>query len=180
MSTFEARKQLDEQQAELMRALTTLDQPPQGFNPERLVASALSLHRKRFRVAARVWPRLFAALGNDAELLFAEYASLTPLPAEGGPLADGRGFAVFLDRKNRLPDDGRVESLVVDLHRAKTPRGLTPRQGFTFRVALLHNPRRIVMGFRLPALGVRWFSLPLGVSATNASQAGKPPGSPTE
>jgi hypothetical protein len=171
MSTHEARARLAERQASLMGAVTTLREDLPGFEATQIAAAALSLKHKRLRVAARAWPALFAALGDDSEALFATYASRSPLPKEGGPLADGRGFADFLTRLRRLPEAGRLEVLFVDLYYRRTPLGLAPRRGATLRASLLRNPYRLVVGFRLPFLGVRWFSCPLAGSATNTNRA---------
>jgi hypothetical protein len=178
MPGSEGRDRLAESQAELVRALTNPGQSVHGFDPKCLGASAVSLWRKRARAAARAWPSLFASLGDRARSTFAEFAEQVPLPEEGGPQADGRAFVEFLARKNRLPDSGRLEALFVDLHHARTPRGLSHRHGFAFKAALLRRPRRIVVGVRLPWLGVRWFALPLDGSATSTTRQGTSPGPP--
>jgi hypothetical protein len=178
MSGSEGRERLAERQAELVRALTNPGQCVPGFDPRYLGAAAVALWRKRARAAARAWPSLFAALGDQARFVFAEFAEQISLPEEGGPLADGRAFVEFLARENRLPDAGRLEALFVDLHHARTPRGLSRRRGFALKAALLGRPRRIVVGVRLPLIGVRWFALPLAGSATNTTRPGTPPGPP--
>src|SRR6516164_11265610 len=125
-------------------------------------AAAQSLRRKRARAAARTWPALFAALGDEADKLFADFAKSTLLPENGGPLADGRAFVDSLERTSQLPDAGRLEAFFIDLYHARTRRGLAPRRGITIKATLLANPRRILIGFRLPFVGVRYSSLPLG------------------
>jgi hypothetical protein len=63
----------------------------------------------------------------------------------------------------------------VDLHRARTPRGLVHRRGFALKATLLRQPRRLVVGLRLPWLGVRSLAVPLGGSATSTTRPGTPP-----
>ncbi len=156
------RSQLAERQADLLRTLAGQRGPAPGFDQRELEAVAESLRRKRYRAAARAWPALIAALGPEAETAFAEFASHTPLPEHGGPLADGRGFVDFLRPSGRLPEPGRLEAFFVDLHHARRAGGLGPRRGVFFKCLFLRRPPRLVVGFRLPWLGVRWFSLHLG------------------
>jgi hypothetical protein len=175
MSTSEARARLAQQQAELVRSLTTTEDLLPGFDAGKVAAAAQSLRNKRFRSAKRSWPVLFGALGEFAEKWFSEFAANVPLPSEGGPLADGREFVDFLARTKRLPDAGRLHALLVDLHNARTPNGLSPRRGLVVKAALLRNPMRFFFGFRSPVIGVRLFSLPLGGISTNTSRRRKPP-----
>ena len=116
---------------------------------------------------ARTWPGLAGALGGEFREWFTGYARTDPLPPAGGPLADGRAFARALARAGRLPDEGRVEALAVDL-RYKRCRagssGLAPRSrgSFVLRTAVLARPRRrLILAARLPLLGERWLTLPL-------------------
>jgi len=155
-------------QSALLRSLGGQAEPAQGFDRRELEAAAHSLRRKRARAAARAWPSLFAALGVQADGSFADFAKAMPLPEVGGPLADGRAFVDYLASDGQLPDAGRLEAFFVDLHHTRTQRGLVPRKGTTLKVAMLTQLRRIVVGFRLPVVGVRWFSLPLrGCTRTN-------------
>jgi hypothetical protein len=162
MSSGEARSRLAAQQAELVRALAGLGAAPEGFDPRRVQATAVALQTKRAMALARAWPALVRALGDRFEESFTAYASATPLPREGGPLADGRAFARRLARAGALPEAGRLEVLAVDLHHVATTDGLIRRRGFAWVAALLKEPRRVVVGVRLPWLGARWVTVPLG------------------
>jgi hypothetical protein len=161
MSSPEARARLAEAQARLMQALSG-GAAPADFDAERIRATAQALANKRARAAARAWPALAGALGDDFDRRFAEYAAEHSLPAEGGPLADGRGFAAHLAARGELPDEGRLEAFGVDLRYRRSADGLRPRRGAVFKAAWLRGRRRLVLGVRLPWLGVRWLSLPLG------------------
>jgi len=150
MLAADARDRLAERQSELVRALTSHGPPPDGFDPERVSAAARSLFRKRLRVVADVWPVLASALGAEFETLFTEYALTLPMPAHGAGLADGRGFARYLDDQARLPDEGRLVVASYDLERHCL--GLT--------LIRLRQQRRWLLGLRLPWLGQRWLTLP--------------------
>lgn len=151
---------LTAQQTELVRALTGQAPPPAGFAAERLQAAAQALARKRARAAARAWPALAAVLGDAFTARFAEYAARTPLPSEGGPLADSRAFAAFLAGHNALPPAGRREAFLVDLRHVRTALGLRPRRRFTLRMLCDRPSRRFLIGLRLPWLGVHVLALP--------------------
>jgi len=163
MPPADARAGLAARQAELLRALLGETPAPAGFDADRVRATAGVLARKRARAAARAWPALAAALGYRFERLFAAFADANPLPAEGAPLADGRAFARCLAAAGELPDEGRLEALAVDLHYRTTPGGLRPRRGSACKLALLRRPRRLVVALRLPWLGERWLTVPLGL-----------------
>jgi hypothetical protein len=160
VSLAENRRRLAAEQGRLLRALAGEGPAPAGFDPSRLRASAAALRRKRARAAARAWPGLARALGEEFETRFTDFAARTPLPREGGPLADGRAFAAELAARGELPDEGRLEALAVDLHHRKTAGGLRPRRGFAFKAARLRAARRLLLGVRLPWLGVWQFRLP--------------------
>jgi hypothetical protein len=109
----------------------------------------------------RVWPALARCLGERFAERFTAFAAATPLPAEGGPLADGRAFARTVTPAE-MTDEARLEVLGVDLRFRSNLRGLLPRRGVVLRAARLRQARRVVIGTRLPILGVRVFSLPVG------------------
>jgi hypothetical protein len=161
LSAADPRTRLAERQAALMQALGGAA-APEGFDPGRVRLTADSLARKRARAVARAWPSLAEGLGESFAARFAAYADATPLPAEGGPLADGRGFARHLDARGELPDEARLQALNVDLHHRTTAAGLRPRRGPALKAALLRDPRRLVVAVRLPWLGNRLFTVPLG------------------
>jgi hypothetical protein len=156
MLTADLRRQLAEEQARLVEALTRSGALPEGFDGDRLRAAAESLLRKRTREAAHAWPALARALGESFDEKFRDFAGRVPLPHEGGPLADGRAFAADLAARGELPDEGRLEALTVDLHYRRTARGLKRRRGLAVRVIRLRQARRLVIAVRLPWLGVRW------------------------
>jgi hypothetical protein len=157
----EERARLAAQQTALVSALLAGGEVPGGFDSQRVRAAAEALARKRERSAARAWPELARDLGERFHELFAIYAAAMPLPARGGPLADGRLFAGWLARREELPASGRLQVLGVDLRYKTTPDGLVPRWGPAFRAVLLDRPRRLVLAVRLPWLGERWMSIAL-------------------
>jgi hypothetical protein len=160
MSHTDARGQLAEQQAALVRSLVGDGATLPGFDIERLQATSAALLSKRRQEVAHTWPALTAALAERFPPLFVEYAGLTPMPKTGGPRADGRAFARFLAKKRVLPDEGRLETLRVDLHFQTTASGLRRRRGPTLQIAWLRDARRVVAALRLPLLGERWLRLP--------------------
>lgn len=119
--------------------------------------AAQSLAIKRRRAAARAWPDLAAALGDRFPERFADFAAGTPLPGRGGALADGRVFAVWLRRRGELPEAARLELMAVDLRYRAQADGLVARRGPSFRVALLRQPRCLVLALRWPGLGEWWY-----------------------
>jgi hypothetical protein len=148
-------------QAALVSALTGRGAPPAGFDAGRLRAAKSALTAKRLEAVARAWPGVAEALGDCFEEHFHTFTMTTPLPRIGGPLADGRAFLHWLAAANSLPEAGRLQALVVDLRYTTTAGGLRPRRWPSLKAALLHGPRRLVVGLRLPWLGERWLTLPL-------------------
>ena len=146
-------------QAELIRALAAQGAVPDGFDPAWFQVAARALTSKRSRAAARAWPGLSGALGEAWRDWFHAFAEEYPLPREGGPLADGYAFARFLRRAGKLPDEGRLEALAVELRYRRCAKGLRPRQGIAARACLLGRPRRLVLALRLPFLCERWLNL---------------------
>jgi hypothetical protein len=134
------RERLAAEQAALVRALVAGEPVPEGFDPDRVRATAAALARKRAREVARAWPVLAADLGGAFTDRFVAFAAGRPPPATGGALADGLAFARALARQGRLSDDVRL--------------GAT----------LAGRPPRLVVLARAPGLGERGFALPLGRS----------------
>jgi hypothetical protein len=159
MSGDEGRERLAEQQAALVRALTASGEAPAGFDAERLRLAATSLANKRRQEVARAWPALVRCLGERFRERFDAFAEKTPLPSEGGPLADGRAFARALAREV-WTDEARLEVLAVDLRQARCAGGLRPRRGVAVKVAWLRERRRLVVGVRAPGVGIRTLALP--------------------
>jgi hypothetical protein len=160
--SVEARTQLAAMQAKLVGALVSDKSAPTGFDASRLKAAATSLRIKRARAVARAWPCLRDQVGEQ----FAAFAAETPMPREGGPLADGRAFALWLALRSELPDAVRLQVLAVDLRYARHWDGLLPRRGPCIRVMRLPTSRRLVVAFRMPVLGEHWFSVPWGGTRT--------------
>lgn len=159
---LEARTRLAKAQAELVNALLGKDSVPAGFDASRLRAAEMALAAKRACEAAQTWPDLCRDLGERFTELFAAYAAVTPYPACGGPLADGRAFIRYLQARMDLPPAARLEAMRVDLFFVRRRDGLVPRHGPVLRVALLSHPRRLILAWRLPWLGAHWLCIPLG------------------
>ncbi len=157
-----ARAKLASQQARLVAALAASTPPPEGFDAARVTATAAALRSKRRRSVARAWPAIAVAIGEPFRDLFDAYASASPYPASGGPVADALAFAEHLARSGRLPQAARVELLVSRC-----------RRGFPVRAAVLTGPRRLLLMVRLPWLGVRRWNIPL-----DARSAGRKSNSP--
>lgn len=148
----DARAELAAEQARLVAALTGGADAPAGFDADRVRAAADSLAAKRRRTVAKGWPALAGALGKQFAPLFDAYAAESPLPA-GGPGADGRAFARWLDRAGRLPDAGRVMLLAAELSAARAP---------CVRALWLRRRQRWVVAVRLPWCAPRLMSIPFG------------------
>jgi hypothetical protein len=161
-----ARAQLAAEQAALVTTLVARGVPPPDFDALRLHTAATALARKRMRATARAWPELARALDRRFAELFTAYAETVTLPRRGGPLAEGRAFARWLAARGQLPDAGRLQALAVDLRYAANLDGLAPRRAPSCRAAWLHQSRRLIVAVRLPWLGERWLSIPLGPTST--------------
>ena len=148
------RERLAADQAALVRALVAGGPVPEGFDPDRVRATADALARKRAREVARAWPALAAALGGDFTARFLAFAAGRPPPAAGGALADGLAFARALARRGRLPGDARVEAMLAAARLSTRP--------FRLAATLAGPPARLVVLARAPGLGRRGLSVPLG------------------
>jgi hypothetical protein len=154
------RERLRRAQEALTRALLEGAPPPPGFRAEDVRAAAESLASKRRHEAAHAWPALVAALGDRFAERFDAFARMTPLPARGGPLADGEAFARALAREAPLGDAVRWELLRVRLRWARRKEGLVPRRGWALVLGRLPQARCLVLGLRWPGGGERWLRLP--------------------
>ena len=152
---------LAQQQAALVAALSGRAPAPPGFDRSRLSVATDALARKRMAAVARAWPRLASAMGNRFAECFDVYASVTPLPVQGGPLADGRAFVRWLKTSKELPAAGELEALAVDVQYVSIREGLIRRRGAVVKFAWLGQPRRLVVATRAPWVGEYWFSVPL-------------------
>ena len=154
--SIDGRSKLAAMQADLVAALVGAGTLPQGFDALRLGAAVAALATKRVRAVARAWPCLREYLAE----CFAAYAATSALPRRGGPLADGRAFAHWLQRRGPLPDAVRLQMLAVDLRYARHRHGLSPRRGPCLRLTTLPVSRRLVIALGLPLLGEHWFTFP--------------------
>ena len=152
----DAPERLAAEQAALVRALVAGGPVPEGFDPDRVRATAAALAGKRAREVARAWPVLAADLGEAFTDRFMAFAAGRPPPATGGALADGLAFARALARQGRLSGDARVEALLAAAR-------LSPRP-IRLAATVAGRPPRLVVLARAPGLGGRGFSLPLGRS----------------
>jgi hypothetical protein len=155
-----ARLSLAAAQADLLRALTAQSAAPQRFDTARLGVAARALVSKRSRAAARAWPSLAGALGEQWREQFHAFSQTCPLPREGGPVADGYAFARFLQHAGKLPEEALLEVLAVELRYRRVPGGLRSRRGVAARAYLAGRRHRLGLAIRLPFFGERWLSLP--------------------
>ncbi len=141
------RAKLAEQQAALIDALAGRSLAPDGFDPQHVATAAVSLSAKRRRGVEKTWPGLVESLGDRFRSVFAEYARVHSIPADG-PAVDGRLFARHLRRLRLLSDDGRLQLLLGDMGRR--PIG----------IAYLPGRRALAVAFRTFG-GATWFMVPL-------------------
>jgi hypothetical protein len=148
-------------QAELVAALVDGGTAPPGFDAARVGTLAAALRAKRSRAIERTWPRLAGAMGPDWPETLARHVREVPAPPASGSLGDGRLMARRLAEVGRLPWDGRLELLAVEL-RWRWPadgRRLSRRFGFAVAAAAGRRPWRVCLGVRA---GVReWWWQPI-------------------
>ena len=145
-----------------MRSLVGRAAAPSGFDPSRVAVAAKTLAVKRAQSVRTLWPALAHHLGESFSDRFAEYVREFALPAEGGPLADGRAFVRALSRTEILPDEVKLETLAVDLRFRETPDGLTPRGRFSLKLRVLRHPLRLIVALRASFIKERWLRLRVG------------------
>lgn len=138
---------LADRQAALLAALAGEGAVPAGFDVSRVSAAAEALAFKRARAVVQAWPSLRTMLGGQFRDRFAAYAATTPLPAEGGPLADGRRFARMLACERTLSDETRLQVLSVDVNWREIGAGLRPRRWPVVRIARLRERAVVVIAF---------------------------------
>lgn len=136
------------QQAALLAALTGAAPVPEGFDAARVRAAAETLAFKRVRAVAHAWPTLRSALGDRLRERFAQYAAAHPLPAQGGPLADGLAFVRHLSSSQALPDAVELQRVDVETRFRRSADGIVARRWPCVRIAWLHEARRVVVLFR--------------------------------
>ena len=128
------------EQRALLAALAGGGPVPAGFDADRIALSGRTLLAKRRRNVARRWPALAAV--PDFPTRFDAYAAAHPLPATGGPTADGLAFRAHLGRPG-LTDAAITEATADGAAR----RGVA--------VGRLPGRCRFVVAVRLPGGGVR-------------------------
>lgn len=141
-----SRSDLARDQAALVTALAGRGGAPAGFDEARIGLLRSALRRKRARAIIRTWPRLGAALA-DFDALVEEFMTAHPGPSADGPAADGRDFAAFLGRSQRLPWEGRLERIGDDLRRRRrlAAVALDPHRGWM--LALRVGTREVWVGY---------------------------------
>jgi hypothetical protein len=154
MPASEGHLALQAHQAELLRALLRQGPIPAGFDPQQLETAAEALHSKRRRGVAKIWPGLTKALGTNFPELFDAYAAGQSQPRDGGPLADGRAFARWLQVRGQLPDAAIRDVLGVDLLYDTTGTGLVRRRGLSIQWAW--HGWRLLVAVRVPGWGEWW------------------------
>jgi len=157
--TADARARLARRQAELLSALVrpAVDLP--GFDAEWVRAAAASLQSKRVHAIARTWPRLAAALGPDFAAEVSRYVGEHPSPPADGALSDGRAFVRGLAAGARLPWEGRLELLAVELRWRWGVDGRRRLRRFGAGLAV-GQAFRLAVAVRAPGVGERWLRFP--------------------
>ncbi len=154
------REDLARRQAELVAALVAGRPAPAGFDAGRIRATAAALRSKRGRAIARTWPRLARALGPEWPDVLGRHLRERPGPPPSGGLGDGRALARTLAAQGRLPWEGRLELLGVELrHRWPADGRRLPRRA-AVRLAVRRRPPRLVLAARLAGLGEWWLRIP--------------------
>ena len=138
---------LAQQQAALTAALVGQATVPPGFDADRVRAAADALAFKRARAVLHAWPGLRTSLADTFRAHFAAYAAAHPIPALGGPLADGRAFVRHLVRTVAVSDEIRLQALALDASYRSTRAGLVRRRVRVPRLAWLPGARGIALAF---------------------------------
>jgi len=153
------RARLARRQAELLSALVRPEAYLPGFDAERVRAAAASLRSKRVRAIARTWPRLAAALGPDFAGEVSRHVVEHPSPPADGALSDGRAWARDLAARSRLPWEGRLELLAVELRWRWGADGRRRQRRFAAGLAV-GRPLRLAVAVRGHWVGERWLRFP--------------------
>ncbi len=118
----------------------------------------MALADKRARAVAKAWPSLARGLGDQYGERFAAYARVTP-PPDAGALADGLAFSGVLARERRLPDDARIECMVVTARVKLRNNRLTARHGPWLAATITGPPHRLVVIVSVPPARIRLVAL---------------------
>lgn len=159
MATERELAALRDRQTALVRSLVTTGAPPPDFPAARLELAGDGLRRKRLRGVMRAWPELHRRLDHAFPEYFLRFARATVKPPDGGALADGWAFRLWLKEtgafRPRLDSaPSRLEALRVEIgYRYVAGRGLRRRRGALLRVTLLPGAAGMAIAWRIPALG---------------------------
>ena len=159
--TSEARARVAREQETLVSALVANGPVPAGFAAGRIHSAARALQRKRLRTLRHAWPVLAKAFTLTLEEDLAEYFASTPMPTQGGGLADGRSFIRWLAQKQTLPDEVKIGAARFDVQFVVSSSGIRPRRWPTCRVLLASQPRRILLLLHLAAGRLLSWGIPM-------------------
>jgi hypothetical protein len=157
----DARQELGQAQAALLRALVDGGVLPEGFDRGRIQAAADALVRKRTRLVAKVWPALAEALGPGFGPRFAAYARHRPLPEAGGALVDGLLFVGDGLRKTEFTDALRLERLWAEAQLVWSRGQVRPRRCPAVKFSWLPQNHRLAVLLTVPGRRARLLLLPL-------------------
>jgi hypothetical protein len=160
MTGADSRQLLADKQSALVAALVRGSSVPAGFDARGVQRAARALVEKRSRAAAKAFPRLTRSLGQAWSAHFASFAATTSLAQDPNAALDARRFARWLDARNLLTDDGRLEALQFDLRFAVRAGHANLRRGLALRFVRLRQPRQLILGFRCPLVGIRIIAFP--------------------
>ena len=135
ISSNDARRQLADQQAQLVRALKTGQIDSELFASPGLSLAAQSLLNKRFRSIEKMWPEIAAVMKEQWRGCLRQYADQFPF-ADDGP-DDGRRFMRWLVRQPQISDEARVVALAALV-----------RRGWPIRVVMLRASRSMMLAWR--------------------------------
>jgi hypothetical protein len=136
------RDELARQQQALVAALTANAQAPPDFDSTQVATAAAALAKKRMHTAAKGWPALADAMGEQFEPLFQAYASRHVLPV-AGHIADARHFLTHVLRQGNLDDETMSRLLPLRCTRACPVRFRTTRDGVV--VIAVRLGRRVIV-----------------------------------
>lgn len=154
------RRTLGEQQAAVVRALAGISPAPDAFDQRQLQNATTSLAQKRARAAGKVWPDLRAAIGDEFDVLFAEFARRNPSPDSRGSAADAFQFATDLYNQGKLSIAGCRTWLAIKLHYYCTAAGVIRRRGFGCVYSYHPESQQVLFGLRFWSSRYWQFSWP--------------------
>lgn len=164
------RRRLGEQQSALVRALAGISPLPAEFDQRQLQHATTSLAQKRARAAGKAWPDLRAAIGDEFDVLFAEFARRNPSPDPRGSAADAFQFATDLSNQGKLSIAGCRTWLTIKLHYCCTAAGVIRRRGFGYAWSYHPESRQVHFGLRFWSSRYWQFSWPFWRRRTDSDQ----------